>query len=325
MLHHAHARISLIPCDSLLRIGDAPLDVTMPEEIPDSRIAGRVLATIASGIVSVLLHGSVLAAAIYWHDTDPGAVETSTDAISIELFQTEVLEAVAAAPSLQAAASAASVQSEAGDATESAAASASSVNDLKPVETSEQVAAKEPAVAEAETAHGVEALNGAHEPTDPIGAEQPNNKLAVEKSHEPRRETNEPKRPLKTAKLADPSETREKESPQKKKGSVRSRAAKGSAASPARVSASAGSSVNFAALVRARVAARKPAGGGRRGTVVIAFGVTRAGSLAFASISRSSGDSGLDRSVLSAVRGAGPFPAPPPGANLRFAMPFYFK
>lgn len=296
----------------------------MSEERPESRIASRVLATIASGIVSVLLHGSVLAAAIYWLHTDPGAIEKPTDAISIELLQTQVLEAVAAAPSLEAAASA-SVQSEAGDVTENAAASASSADELKPVETSEQVVAKEPAVTEAETARGVEVLKGAHDLSEPTGIEQPNEKTSVEKSHEPRQETKQPRRLLKTAKLTDPSETREKESPQKKKGSVQSRATKGSAASAARVSASAGSSVNYAALVRARVAARKPGGGGRRGTVVIAFGVTRSGGLAFASVSRSSGDSSLDRGVLSAVRGAGPFPAPPPGANLRFAIPFYFK
>jgi protein TonB len=308
----------------LMRIGSTPLDATMSETMPDSRIGSRVLATIASGVVSVLIHGSVLAAAIYWLDADPGAIETPTDAISIELFQTEVLEAVAAAPSIEAAA-AASVQSEAGNATESVAAVQRSIQELKPVETSEQMVAKEPAITEADMARGVKVLKGAHDPTELVGTEQSNEKPVFEKSYEPRRETKEPKRPLKTAKLTDPSETREKERPQKKKGSVQSRAAKGSAASAARVSASAGSSVNYAALVRARVAARKPGGGGRRGTVVIAFGVTRAGGLAFASISRSSGDSSLDRSVLSAVRGAGPFPSPPPGANLRFTIPFHFK
>jgi protein TonB len=77
--------------------------------------------------------------------------------------------------------------------------------------------------------------------------------------------------------------------------------------------------------VRARVAARKPAGGGRRGTVVVAFAVARSGAMSSASIARSSGDPALDRSVLAAVRGAGPFPVPPPGVNLRFAIPFYFR
>ena len=40
------------------------------------------------------------------------------------------------------------------------------------------------------------------------------------------------------------------------------------------------------------------------------------------------GDAGLDRTVLSAVRSAAPFPAPPSGASpgqLRFTMPFYFQ
>jgi protein TonB len=65
-----------------------------------------------------------------------------------------------------------------------------------------------------------------------------------------------------------------------------------------------------------------------RGTVVVTFGVSRSGGLAFASISRSSGDQQLDRTVLSAVRNAAPFPMPPSGAapgQLRFSMPFYFQ
>jgi protein TonB len=80
--------------------------------------------------------------------------------------------------------------------------------------------------------------------------------------------------------------------------------------------------------VRARVASRRPHGQGQRGTVYITFGVSASGGLTFASISRSSGDPGLDRSVLAAVRSAAPFPAPPAGASLRqrqFSMPFHFQ
>lgn len=114
---------------------------------------------------------------------------------------------------------------------------------------------------------------------------------------------------------------------EKPSGAAISKAATGSPSS-GRVSASTGSIVSYAARVRARVAASKPAGGGRRGTVVISFGITRSGGLSYASVSRSSGDPGLDRSVLTAVRGAAPFPIPPDGASsgqLRFAVPFYFR
>lgn len=102
-----------------------------------------------------------------------------------------------------------------------------------------------------------------------------------------------------------------------------SRGAKGSEGG--KVSASRGSAVNYAATVRARVASRRPSGAGRRGTVVVSFGVTTSGGLAYASVSRSSGNAGLDQSVLSAVRSAGPFPPPPPGAGRQFSIPFHFR
>jgi protein TonB len=167
----------------------------------------------------------------------------------------------------------------------------------------------------------VEALRGALESETPIGAEEP----AKRTNEETPRQTKQEKRPQKTAKLTEPSPELERNSEAKRKGAAQTRTNKGSAASKGRASASTGSSINYAAIVRARVASRKPAGGGKRGTVVIAFGVSRSGGLSFASVSRSSGDPSLDRSVLAAVRGAGPFPVPPPGAGLRFAMPFYFK
>lgn len=288
------------------------------------RVLPRVLATAASGIFSLLLHGSVLAAALYWIDQTPGAIATPTEAVSIELLETEVLEAVETVAALEAAASPSSVHSNPGEAAESAASSTKPTSELRPAAPTEEIAAHEPP-AEATASQDVEAVQGTLETDTPTGAEQPDKQPAKEMTDRPSRETVQKKRPARTAKLTDPSAQREATSEAKKKGAAESRAAKGSAAAKGRVSASAGSSINYAALVRARVAGRKPAGGGRRGTVVVAFGVTRSGGLAFASIARSSGDPGLDRSVLSAVRGAGPFPAPPPGAGLRFAMPFYFK
>lgn len=296
--------------------------LTVTETAEGGRFTGRMAATLASAVASLLLHGSVLAAAIYWIDASPGAIAVPSEAISIEFLATEVIEAVTAAPSLAAAASLASVQSEAGDVTESAVAAP----ELRPVAPAEQVAVTEPVAGadEAPAPRAVEALQGALETPEPAGVDDPSTDPAVDKSGSPNRDGKERRRPEKTAKLTEPTETRDKAAPAKKKGSVPARAAKGTGAD-ARVSASAGSAVNYAALVRARVAARKPGGAGRRGTVVVAFGVTRSGGLSFASVTRSSGDAGLDRSVLSAVRSAGPFPPPPPGAALRFAMPFYFK
>lgn len=283
------------------------------------RGVSRVAATVASALFSVLLHGSVLAAAFYWIEGRPGAITAPTEAISLELLETEVLEAVETTAATTATASLDSVQWSSGSTTESAAASAKSVPDLKPVEPTEEVEVKDASVSETST--GVEVLKGALETEAPSGVVRPDVKVG----ETPSPERKERKKPVKTVKHTDPTDLRKTDSEAKKKGGVSSRAAKRSSGSAGRTSASTGSSINYAALVRARVAARKPAGGGRRGTVVIAFGVTRSGGVSFASIARSSGNPGLDRSVLAAVRSAGPFPAPPPGAGLRFAIPFHFK
>lgn len=296
---------------------------------PAESAPSRTTALILSAAFSLALHGSVLAAAFVWLENDPGAIPVPTDAISIELFQTEILEAVEQAPSLEAAASPASVEAEAG-AQRDAAASATAMDVVKPAPIEEMVAVAPPDPDTAEDApKGLDVLKGALETPDAAGKEHarpapakteaPPTK-AEERPRKPREKTN----PQKTAKLTDPSATDRTDAKASKKGGAPSKANSGSAASKARVSGSTGSSVNYAAMVRARVAARKPGGGGRRGTVVIAFGVTRSGGLGYASIARSSGDPGLDRSVLAAVRGAS-FPAPPPGAGTRFAVPFHFR
>lgn len=299
-----------------------PAVMTLPAmaELASARRAWpRVAATAVSTIFSLAVHGSVLAAAFIWIEDRPGAVATPTEAISIEFLETEVLEAVETTVATVSTASLESVRSAPGAATESAASRARGAPELKAVEAAEQVEVKDASASE--TPDGIEVLKGDLETDVPSGVERPD----ARPSKTPSSEKKERKKPDKTAKLTDPSKTERADSDAKKKGGASSRAAKGSTGSAGRVSASTGSSINYAALVRARVASRKPAGGGRRGTVVVAFGVTRSGGMSFASIARSSGDPGLDRSVLAAVRGAGPFPAPPPGAGLRFAIPFYFK
>jgi len=297
----------------------------MAEPEAGHRASSRALAVLASTAFSLLLHGSVLAAALFWVERQPGAIVSPTEAISLELTETEVLEAVTTASALDAAASLASVQSDPGETVDSAAASSRPASELRPLEPVEEIEAQEPASESAPAPQGTEAMRGDLATDEATGVEQPDRSHARDDPDKPATETKARKTPVKTAKLTEPTAEREKESPSKKKGAAPSRANKGTPGSSGRVSASAGSAINYAALVRARVAARKPSGNGRRGTVVIAFGVSRSGGMSFASVARSSGDSGLDRSVLAAVRGAGPFPTPPPGASLRFAIPFYFR
>jgi protein TonB len=131
-----------------------------------------------------------------------------------------------------------------------------------------------------------------------------------------------------------PAKAKDRKKPAKKaaerarKGGLTSKSRAGKDTGSQRASASSGAILSYAAHVRARVAANKPSGGGLRGTAVVAFGLTPSGALAFASLARSSGNATLDRLALSAVRGASPFPPPPPGATsaqLRFSIPFYFE
>lgn len=302
----------------------------MPEISRDSRSAFRITATAFAALFSVVLHGAVIAAVVSWLDPTPGAIPVQTDAISLELSQTDVTEAVEITASQDAEASFASVQTEIG-AAEEAPAAEGTPDELKPQKPEDVEATQEEPdtldVAEV-TPQGVEVLDGSIEVEERTGqdsedAEKPKPARA---KPEPRTRP-KPKRPKTDTSNARPKpETAQKmKSTPREKGGAKSRAAKGSAASSGRVSASSGSAINYAARVRARVASRKPSGGGRRGTVVISFGVSRSGSLSYARIARSSGDPGLDRSVLAAVRGAGPFPTPPPGAGLQFSIPFYFR
>ena len=98
--------------------------------------------------------------------------------------------------------------------------------------------------------------------------------------------------------------------------------------SQAKVSASRGSLLSYAAGIRAKVARNKPAGFGRSGEVQVSFGVTPSGDLSYASLAQSSGNERLDEAALEAIRRSAPFGPPPADASpaqLRFSIPFYFR
>ena len=296
------------------------------------RAALRMAVVAFCVLVSLLLHGGVLAAVLFWVETKPGAIALPTEAISIELVPSDVLEAVQERPTPEASASSSSVESNPGaaESVPAAAPPAEPPERAESVERAEQVAANDlPKTDTKEHAPPVEETPpGPQQEAEAATDEASKPMAAVTKAETPSHDPTPPARTVKTAKLVDAVEPRKTKSRPTNKGGARSRAAKGSASSSARVSASAGSAINYAAVVRAHVTARKPTGTGRPGTVVITFGVSRSGGLSYAGILRPSGDTGLDRSVLSAVRGAAPFPPPPPGASpgqLRFQIPFYFQ
>lgn len=101
-----------------------------------------------------------------------------------------------------------------------------------------------------------------------------------------------------------------------------------SAGSAARAAASRGALIAYRSRVQAHVASRRPAGIGASGRVVIGFGLSPTGGLAYAAVAQSSGNAALDRLALASVRAAAPFPPPPAGSRtgeLRFAFPYTFR
>lgn len=289
-----------------------------------SDCVARAIALSTGTLASLLFHGSVLAAFLYLADQKPGAIEQPTEAISLASLQSEVLEAVSASQS-SAAVSASSVDATVGEIQESAAARPLEVketetdhgalHDIVPAEVDARTSTSEP--------QGLNVVRGGFESERNAGEETiaPEANFEAGKSQHPVRVVRDPRKPKPHANSM---RNQEQRSEPKQKGAASVRARLGAQSSAGRVSASSGSSLNYA-LVRSRVASRRPGGSGSRGTVVIAFSVSRSGALNAARIARSSGNSTLDGSVLAAVRSAGPFPPPPASANLNFAMPFYFK
>jgi colicin import membrane protein len=101
----------------------------------------------------------------------------------------------------------------------------------------------------------------------------------------------------------------------------------GTRASSGRVSASQGDIRNYGAIVRARIARNSPAARGAKGNARIAIALSTSGGLISARIVTSSGNVELDRSALAAVHRSSPFPPPPKGATrdqLSFTIPFQF-
>ncbi len=306
-------------------------DATMTRAIrgaerPSSGASGAVVRAITLGggiLLSLLFHGAVLATFLYLAKQKPGAIEQPTEAISVASLQSDVLETVSAAQSA-AAVSASSVDETAGEIKESADAQPSQAKEFEADEPQHTVPAATEISNSAVQPEGLDLVRGALESERSAGDETETVDVTAE-AGAPERNVREQSASRKPRTPAQARLNHDRSSQRKQKGAASVRAKSGAQASAGRVSASSGSALNYAALVRARVAGRRPGGNGGRGTVVVAFSVSRAGALNSARIARSSGNSSLDSSVLAAVLGAGPFPPPPATANLSFSMPFYFK
>jgi protein TonB len=284
------------------------------------RVAFKVAA-----VLSLLLHAGGLFAFLSWHGSETGAIEQPSDAISVEIVESRTLEALQS---------------------RQAAEPAPAPEVTAPAEGREE--ASEAAAARSKPPPEPEPEPQATEPPPPIDVpEAPGDSSRLAKQDVPEKseaplppvegpaEVVPPPPPKAESAEADaakhrPPPTRQEEKAREHapKGGMTSKAREGKGRGGERASASSGSLLSYAAHVRARVAANRPSGAGHRGTAVVSFGLTASGGLAYASVTRSSGDVALDQRALAAVRGAAPFPAPPAGATtaqLRFTIPFYFE
>jgi periplasmic protein TonB len=165
----------------------------------------------------------------------------------------------------------------------------------------------------------LEVVKGAGEPSDVIDAKVPQR---AENEEQKQREKKE-----KTEKEIEEVKVEQQQAAPQVSGGVTARAT-ASAESQAKVSASRGSILSYAASIRAKVARNKPTGFGRSGEVEISFGVSPSGDLSYANLAQSSGNTRLDEAALDAIRHSAPFGPPPADASpsqLRFSIPFYFR
>jgi protein TonB len=272
--------------------------------------------------VSLVLHAGVLLAFVGWLErTVVGAIQQPTAAVSVEMIESRTLEAfqkrqiAEPVPSPEATAPAAG-RSEASDA------HAAKVDPSPKPEVVEPPPISLPdAIEEKSRAAKPNALPQMEEP--PALVESPTPTEAMPERQQAKVAEDKP-----PAKARQRSKLEKKAANPAPKGGTTSKSKAGKGTGSGRASASRGSILTYAALVRARVAANKPSGSGLRGTAVVAFGVTPSGDLRYARVVRSSGNAALDRLALAAVRRSAPFPTPPAGAastQLRFSIPFDFQ
>lgn len=270
--------------------------------------------------LSFAAHAAVFAYAVYHLDNASlGAASPPSEAISIELAASSVIESVSAAEAPAAAAqepvAATEGNAEADQKAAAEAEPAPSPPTLQPPSETPDVV--KPVVPDDVPVTGMVMTT----PTESIAREDtpaPKPAVKTKTDEKPRKHVEKPKERKK------PDETRERASEAKRRGAKSARG-KDTARTSGRASASPGQVQNYAARVRAKVAGNKPPGNGARGTAVVSFGVSSAGGLSFARLARSSGSPPLDRAAISAVRRAAPFGPTPSGSSLTFAVPFHFQ
>lgn len=295
---------------------------------------------------------------LVWFEPKPGAISVPTDAITVEIIASDVIEATELTPLTATSAAASDPDVQAGSTHEAptkeqsdkigpASKEAAGEADRKPPQETEPVRAAVPheagpldevpkaseqaAAGEQITASLDEALENVVPGGEEAPARSPDSPEQLQSKES--REDDSPAAVMPSRMPPPQRDATEKTAQSKRvasapsrKGGEPSRGTRTSKANPSRASASPGATINYTAIVRARVASRRPPGQGQSGTALVVFGISPSGGLIFANIASSSGHPNLDRSALAAVRSAAPFPPPPTGARQwTFSFPFHFR
>ncbi|MCL4066571.1 TonB C-terminal domain-containing protein [Pseudomonas sp. GX19020] len=149
-------------------------------------------------------------------------------------------------------------------------------------------------------------------PPKPV-VEVPKPKERPKKEEKPKevKKAEKPKEPAKEKPKKRATEERAETKASKQQASAASSAGSGQAAAK-----------NYGASVMKKVNRTRKKSGGDRGTAVVSFTIADNGSLAKASISRSSGSAKLDDVALDHIRRSAPFDPPPAGAGRTYSFKF---
>jgi TonB family protein len=239
----------------------------------------------------------------------PGAVDVPTDAISINLETTDILNTAEQRAVTNAAAGTPAASGEDGKQEKSEQQPQEPQRDL-PKEAERTPAADEPVKAEAAAER------------EKQEAEQRERRARERAEEQKRQERDAEARETERERRAEEREEAEERRREKRKGAkVHSGAngSRGQQASSGRVSASQGAIENYRALVRAQIA--RSTGGSATGIAGVSFSISPSGHLISVQITKSSGNRAVDQGALAAVRRASPFPPPPKGMT---AAQLYF-
>jgi periplasmic protein TonB len=232
--------------------------------------------------VSLAMHAG---AAGYWFYAPPsgnlGSVDVPTNAISVNLETTDVIDALESAAARQASSSPAGMQAQAVE--------------TKAPETATNEEEKPPPKAEK-----------AEEKTEEPQVARPSEQAALEQKPEPQQEKDS---------ASEEEEQKKKKQQASVPGGAGTTGAEEAEASAGRVSASEGSILNYGAKLRAMISSHAPRNI-RGKTLRIAFNVAPAGGLISVHILESSHDEAVDRKVIEFVRNlSASLPPPPEGAT----------